>query len=223
MHICRLCSCGEVEDQVHFLTICPALLQYRTRLFNQCATLDSSFITSHHLLRPNSSYVSTMILLLNWSSNVSSPAEYSIPQLANPQMYIYLPPQLPHCPMIFVPSLWPVSQLQARQPLHVTSCCHINNNNIYGYLPDQTLQWFCTASSDTRCKSTEAFQWWLVSWAETITGLPHILLVYSPLQTHDDTLNLNWCAVHCDLRLFAPQLQLASAGSAPWSSYSYIR
>ena len=54
--LCRLCSCGEVEDQVHFLTICPALLQFRTRLFNQCATLCSNF---YHY----SPFVKTRIIL----------------------------------------------------------------------------------------------------------------------------------------------------------------
>ena len=58
--LCRLCSCGEVEDIV-------SILQFRTRLFNQCATLDTITITIYLLLRPNSSYVSTMILMLNGS------------------------------------------------------------------------------------------------------------------------------------------------------------
>ena len=88
-----------------------------------------NFITIHLLLRPNSCYVSTMVLLLNWSLKcIFTGAEYSIPQLANPQMYIchlnslivcefctfYATPA-PPWPMIFVPSLWPVSQLLAEQ------------------------------------------------------------------------------------------------------------
>ena len=41
--LCRLCDCGEVEDQVHFLIICPTLLHLRTIMFNHCTAADPNF------------------------------------------------------------------------------------------------------------------------------------------------------------------------------------
>ena len=40
---CRLCDHGEVEDQTHFLIICPAFNQFRLQLFNQCNSLSCTF------------------------------------------------------------------------------------------------------------------------------------------------------------------------------------
>ena len=44
----RLCSRGEVEDQIYFLTICPIFDHIRFHLFNHCMSLDPSSITIHH-------------------------------------------------------------------------------------------------------------------------------------------------------------------------------
>ena len=41
--VCRLCNCGEVEDQHHFLIICHSLSSIRQNLFSHCLTLSSSF------------------------------------------------------------------------------------------------------------------------------------------------------------------------------------
>ena len=41
--VCRLCDCGEVEDQHHFLIICHTLSSIRHNLFTRCLTLSSSF------------------------------------------------------------------------------------------------------------------------------------------------------------------------------------
>ena len=41
--VCRLCDCGEVEDQHHFLIICRTLSSIRQNLFTHCLTLSSSF------------------------------------------------------------------------------------------------------------------------------------------------------------------------------------
>ena len=41
--VCRLCNCGEVEDQHHFLIICHSLSSIRQNLFSRCLTLSSSF------------------------------------------------------------------------------------------------------------------------------------------------------------------------------------
>ena len=43
--LCRLCGRGEVEDQIHFLTICPIFDHIRIHLLNHCMSLDPSF---HH-------------------------------------------------------------------------------------------------------------------------------------------------------------------------------
>ena len=34
--MCRVCNCGEVEDQIHFLLTCPAFKDLRLQLFNHC-------------------------------------------------------------------------------------------------------------------------------------------------------------------------------------------
>ena len=41
--VCRLCYCGEVEDQHHFLIICHTLSCIRQKLFSHFRTLSSSF------------------------------------------------------------------------------------------------------------------------------------------------------------------------------------
>ena len=41
--VCRLCDRGEVEDQPHFLCICPAFQNLRHHLFNHCNSLSSNF------------------------------------------------------------------------------------------------------------------------------------------------------------------------------------
>ena len=41
--VCRLCNCGEVEDQHHFLIICHTLSSVRQKLFSHCLTLSNSF------------------------------------------------------------------------------------------------------------------------------------------------------------------------------------
>ena len=48
---CRLCGCGEVEDQVHFFTICPTFRHIRTQLINHCAILDPNFYHYSLLLK----------------------------------------------------------------------------------------------------------------------------------------------------------------------------
>ena len=40
--VCRLCDCGDVEDQHHFLIICHTLSSSRQNLFTHCLTLSSS-------------------------------------------------------------------------------------------------------------------------------------------------------------------------------------
>ena len=40
---CRLCDYGEVEDQHHFLIICPTLKGQRLQLFNFCYFLSQTF------------------------------------------------------------------------------------------------------------------------------------------------------------------------------------
>ena len=41
--VCRLCDCGEVEDQHHFLIICHTFSSIRHNLFTHSLTLSSSF------------------------------------------------------------------------------------------------------------------------------------------------------------------------------------
>ena len=40
---CRLCDYGEVEDQHHFLIICPTFKDLRLQLFNYCYSLSHTF------------------------------------------------------------------------------------------------------------------------------------------------------------------------------------
>ena len=48
--VCRLCNCGEVKDQHHFLFICQTLSSIRENLFTHCLTLSSTFtdLSSHN-------------------------------------------------------------------------------------------------------------------------------------------------------------------------------
>ena len=41
--VCWLCDWGEVEDQCHFLAICPALRHLRLKLFNYCHNKSINF------------------------------------------------------------------------------------------------------------------------------------------------------------------------------------
>ena len=41
--VCRLCDRGDVEDQSHFLCICPAFKDLRLQLFNHCNSISHSF------------------------------------------------------------------------------------------------------------------------------------------------------------------------------------
>ena len=40
---CRLCDCGELEDQTHFLIICPTFMDLRLQLFIHCNSLSGTF------------------------------------------------------------------------------------------------------------------------------------------------------------------------------------
>ena len=47
---CRLCDLGEVEDQHHFLIICPTFKDLRLQLFNYCYSLSQTFLNSPWLV-----------------------------------------------------------------------------------------------------------------------------------------------------------------------------
>ena len=80
--LCRLCGCKVVEDQVHFLTICPKFSHIRTQLFNRCATVDPNFYHYSLLLKTKSS-----LSQYKWSYCKANPkyippqTKYSILQL----------------------------------------------------------------------------------------------------------------------------------------------
>ena len=45
--VCRLCDRGDVEDQSHFLCICPVFKDLRFQLFNHCNSLSQTFYTNY--------------------------------------------------------------------------------------------------------------------------------------------------------------------------------
>ncbi len=45
---CRLCDFGEVEDQHHFLIICPTIKDLRLQLFNYYYSLSHTFFPTSH-------------------------------------------------------------------------------------------------------------------------------------------------------------------------------